>query len=87
MQRSCDRCKGKGRGGVGVANGHMTVGGGGGGAGPPLWARRALHFGLVRPATLGLSGLPPLGPFGPPPGSVRSVQYKARRLVAGLKKN
>ena len=27
MQRSCDRCKGEGRGGEGVANGHMTVGG------------------------------------------------------------
>ena len=30
MQRSCDRCKGDGR---GVANDHMTVGGRGGGAG------------------------------------------------------
>ena len=33
MQRSCDRCKGDGRGGDGRANGHMTVGGKGGGAG------------------------------------------------------
>ena len=31
VQRSCDRCKGEGRGGEGVANGHMTVGGGGAG--------------------------------------------------------
>ena len=33
VQRSCDRCKGEGRGGEGVANGHMTVGGEGGGGG------------------------------------------------------
>ena len=31
MQRSCDRCKGEGRGGEGVSNSHMTVGGRGGG--------------------------------------------------------
>ena len=35
--------------------------------------------GLVRPGTLGPSSLPP--------GPVRPAQYKARGLVAGLKKN
>ena len=54
-------------------------GGGGGGGRPatlgplgsPLWARRARHSGPVRPVTSGL---------------VRPIQYKARGLVAGLKK-
>ena len=66
MQRSCDRCKGEGRGGEGVANGHMTVGEqGGGGAGwggeggeEERGARRARHSLPVEPATLGPSGPP-----------------------------
>ena len=50
VQRSCDRCKGDGR---GVANGHMTVGGRGegqgeGGAGA-RGGRQARHSGPVRP--------------------------------------
>ena len=69
--------------GMGVANGHMTVGGRAGGgkegglgrgqAGPPLWARRAHHSGPVRPVLLGPSGPLFLGPSGPP--SIKHVGW------------
>ena len=100
-QRSYDRwgvggAGWEGRGGNGGRNGG---GGGGGGrkggpgrsttlgpSGPPLWARQASHSGPIGPVILSLFGPSSLGPFGPPSGPVRPVQYKVRGLVAGLKK-
>ena len=84
MQRSCDRCKGEGR---GIANGRMTIGGGGGGGEkegrgpgrPATLGPHARHFRLVGPSTLGPPG-PSLWalrashsrPVGPPPGPVKA---------------
>ena len=73
VQRSHDRCKGRG------ANGHMTFGGKGGGGGGE-------EGGPARPATLGLSDPSSVGPSGMPLGFVRPAQYKACGLAAGLKK-
>ena len=76
----------RGRGGGPGAGAGGGGGGGRGPAGPPLWARRALHSGPVRPVILGSSGPSSLGPFGPSSGPVSPAQHKARGLATSLKK-